>query len=112
MDQYEKQEKLGEGAHGVVIKARVRTREEIAAQRRQARQHEQLEAVQAEKAAASLQNTPRKRKLEQDANAAAAAADAADEALDDIVLPAPENTSVPQAQHPSSLHIEALCPFH
>jgi uncharacterized membrane protein len=96
MDQYEKHEKLGEGAHGIVIKARVRTRDEVAQLRRLAREQEQQELNELEHAAAapSVQNTPKKRKLEQEANAAAAAAEATEDALEDIQLHAPENSIV------------------
>jgi len=88
-------EKLGEGAHGVVVRARVRSREQVAQARREARALEEREAQAAEAQAVALQHTPRKRKLvEQQADAAAAAAVEAEEALEDIQLPAPEGTIV------------------
>ena len=65
MEKYEKLEKLGEGAHGVVTKARVKRKEEIAAERREHRRR------QAEEEAAALGVAPV-------ASAAAAAASAVD----------------------------------
>ena len=55
MDQYEKLDKLGEGAHGVVVRARVRRVEEVAQARREERAKEQEEAQRAEQQAVALQ---------------------------------------------------------
>jgi len=43
MDKYEKLEKLGEGAHGVVVKARVRTADQVRQERRLQRRREEEE---------------------------------------------------------------------
>lgn len=53
MDKYEKLEKLGEGAHGVVAKARVRSKEEIVADRRAHRLKQQQLLLEEEKESSS-----------------------------------------------------------
>lgn len=122
MEKYAKLEKLGEGAHGVVTKARVRSRDEV----RQARLDEARAAhaaiVEVEPTETTtttttttsddtaqpmaIGNTPKKRKHEGDDQAGAAAAatttevelkiddDGDVELLEPIELPAPADTSM------------------
>ena len=55
MDKYEKLEKLGEGAHGVVSKARVRSKQEIITDRRAHRLKQQQLLLEEEKESSSTQ---------------------------------------------------------
>lgn len=110
MYKYTKLEKLGEGAHGVVTKARVRRIEEIREeQRREARK--ELETATATPGAILAQSigggatshTPQKRKHQDDADTADVDTHMADtsddvELLEPIHLPAPEDTYVGNKQ--------------
>lgn len=110
MDKYTKLEKLGEGAHGVVTKARVRSVESIRTIRREERQAAKERAAakrrdtqQGTATGASASQTPKKRKFEEDEDEEDDMKMTFDdeededddiEILDPIELPAPADTWV------------------
>lgn len=90
MEKYEKLEKLGEGAHGVVHKARVRSVSEVrhflsAARREQAQEEDEMLEI-----AAAGRATPRKRKHQEESKEQEEEV----EEIEQIELPAEPNTIV------------------
>ena len=117
MEKYSKLEKLGEGAHGVVTKARVRSVDEIRAARKAAAASSEPQidigaqpgaafaaaasstATPASSSSSVTGNTPKKRKHEDDTTASSSSSAPMDdsdevEILDPISLPAPADTIV------------------